>query len=129
MRELVHHELDLFFALLLFGDVDQHVDTTNQFPTFVMQRGRIWRERDHLPVRPLAVRNRTTNGPVFLQGNRHRTFIVRQWRAVLMMQSPRHAPFVFPQFGNPTGHMDRLLIEVGNPALRVRRVHRSRERV
>ena len=55
------------------GNVDEHIDGADQRAVLVAQRGRIGRKADPRTVGPLGDRLDVADGPVFLDGDGHRT--------------------------------------------------------
>ena len=115
--------------LLAFGDVEQHVDAADDPAFGIAQRRRIGHEPDALAVGTLGDGFRAADGAAFLEGEGHRTFIVRQRRAVGAIELPGHAPRIGAQLRHAAGKFDRGRIEVREPALGVGGVDRHRERV
>jgi hypothetical protein len=111
------------------ADIHQHIDRADQRPGRVAQRRRIGQERDTAAVRTLQHRLHPADCPVLLQGHGHRAAIVPQWHAVRGIETPGHAPLVFPEPRLAPGEFDGGAVVVGDPALGVGRVDRRRQRI
>ena len=119
--------LGLLGALLL-GDVDEHVDSADHFSVGILDRRRIRHEVHARAVRPLGDRAHAAHRPPFAQRHRHRALIVRQGRAVGVIELPGDAPGIAPELRHAAREAHRLIVEAGDAAFGIGRVDRRGQR-
>src|SRR3974390_2281957 len=101
-------------AVLALADVDQHVYGADESTRGVVQRGGKWHERHSRSVRPLGDCLTPPNGPALLQGRSHRTLVMRQWRAVQPVKSPRSTPLITVKRWPPAPKRSGRVVEIRN---------------
>ena len=110
------------------GDVDQDVHGTDELPVRIAQGRRVRHERDASAIGSLGVRGGAADGPILLEGDRHRALAVGHRPAVEMEQAERAAPLL-AELRPATPEVDRGLVEVRDPPVRIGRVDRDPERL
>ena len=129
MVQLADQELLGRLRLLALGDVDQHVHRPDQSAGLVAQGRRVRDERHAAAVRALGRRLGAPHRPVLLQCHGHRALVVRQRRAVRLIQTPGAAPLAAAQLGPAAPKLDGGLVVEGDATRFVGRVDRRWERL
>ena len=75
-------------GLALAAQVEQGVDGTDNATRFIAEQNRMGPERNEFAVRPLGNRLAPADIALFLQGNGHRTFVMRHCPSIEMAQLP-----------------------------------------
>ncbi len=119
MIELIKQQLAMVFGDLSLGDIDQHVDRTNQLARAIPQWRGIGEKRHAGSVRALGYRFGALNGAVFGKRHRHRAILVTHWCAVWPIQPPGHAPLIAPDHRYTPGQLDTSLVEIADLAIRI----------
>ncbi len=112
---------------LAVADIDQHVYAADQRAGRIVQRGRERDEMDARAVRPFRDRLDAADRPVFLQGDRHRAFVMPHRRPVRPVQTPADAPMIAAQFRSAPGELDRGLVVKRQAAPCIGRVYGGRQ--
>jgi hypothetical protein len=90
--DLVGEQVLAILGGLPLGDVDEHVDGPDHLAPGVEQRGRIGGEGDARAVGPFGDGLGAADGLALAQRHGHRALVVRQGRAVEVVEFPGHAP-------------------------------------
>src|SRR5262249_8318324 len=104
-------------------DLDKHVHRSDQRAGVVAQRGRIRHKTDAAAIGSLEDCLFAANRPVLPDRLRHRTLLMRQWRAVAAIEAPSEAPLVDAQLRFAAGKLGSGSVAEGDPAGGVRRVN------
>src|SRR5215207_4879638 len=107
------------------GGLQQHVYSAHERPRGVVQRRRERHDRNACAVRSLSNLLAAPNWSFLLQSDGHRALIMRQRRAVWLVQAPRDTPLVLAHHGAAARERYSGFVVEGNVTFRVRHVDRG----
>jgi hypothetical protein len=127
-----HRQLRLLFyevrfSALAVADINEHVDGTGQLPGCIKKRCRIRDEGHPRAIWAFGYRFHATNRKPLMQGQGHRTLVVRQRRAIRPVEFPRTAELALAEFGPAAPKLGRSLVVEGETPFSVRHVDRCRK--
>ena len=114
---------------LTLANIDEHVHRADQLARGIAQRCRIGCERDPRAVGPLEDRLCAADGTVFLEGHRHRAFIMPHRAPIHRIEPPADAPLIGAKPRLAPGQIGGGPVVIGDAAVRIGDVDRGRQHV